>query len=298
MADDYGSGNTECEPGEIEPSMTTAHTTGGIPLARPVSDSPVVATEKPSHEILLCDASRASVWADMGIVILVLVALELISQIGLTFATGIVDLPDDITDAEINKVLLLPALPARAALVTVVITVFLYMRRRSLCSVGLTADRVCVNVLLGLCAMGCAYALIIPWAIAAQMLDPEMTQKLNDNAEAIMKLIPRHSPLRFTWLALAIGFYEELFFRGFLLTRLRRALGSWTWATVVTTIVVVLPHLIDQNAIALVPISILSLVFSVVTIWRRSLIPAIVGHWLFNLSQFLGLYYISGDAWW
>ena len=56
-------------------------------------------------------------------------------------------------------------------------------------------------------------------------------------------------------------------------------------------------HTLDQEAVVIIPITILSLVFSVVTIWRRSVVPAIVGHWLFDLYAFLGLYYWAGDKW-
>ncbi len=48
--------------------------------------------------------------------------------------------------------------------------------------------------------------------------------------------------------------------------------------------------------IALVVVGILSITFSLLTIWRRSIIPAIVTHTLFDFSQFVGLYYLMGDA--
>ena len=94
-----------------------------------------------------------------------------------------------------------------------------------------------------------------------------------------------------------IGVYEELVFRGFLMTRLRRATGSWTAAVVLSTLVFTGLHALDQLPVALVAITILSLVFSVVTILRRSIIPAIVGHALFDLSQLLILHAQAGDTW-
>jgi hypothetical protein len=48
---------------------------------------------------------------------------------------------------------------------------------------------------------------------------------------------------------------------------------------------------------ALVVVAILSLVFSLATIWRRSIIPAIIAHALFDLSQLLLLYVQAGDSW-
>ena len=173
----------------------------------------------------------------------------------------------------------------------------LALRHQTLRSLGITVDRLVINTMLGLVALGAAYGLIIPWALAMQAFAPETAQGFHKNAEAIMSFFPRQSPLRFLWLALVIGFYEELFFRGFLMTRLRRLLGGWTWAAIVSSIVFVAPHMIEQEPIALVPIAILAAIFCVVTIWRRSIVPALVAHWLFNLSQFLLLYFTSGDTW-
>ena len=56
-------------------------------------------------------------------------------------------------------------------------------------------------------------------------------------------------------------------------------------------------HAGDQELAALGPITILALVFSVMTIWRKSIVPAIVAHFLFDWSQFLFLYYSAGDNW-
>ena len=56
-------------------------------------------------------------------------------------------------------------------------------------------------------------------------------------------------------------------------------------------------HALSQAPAAMVMIAILSLIMSVVTIWRRSLVPAMVAHTLFDLSQLAGLYYMAGDQW-
>jgi membrane protease YdiL (CAAX protease family) len=79
--------------------------------------------------------------------------------------------------------------------------------------------------------------------------------------------------------------------------RLRRATGSWVLAVALSTVPFAMLHLLDQQAIAIGPIAILSIVFSVVTIMRRSIVPAIIGHTLFNLSQFLALVYQAGNTW-
>jgi membrane protease YdiL (CAAX protease family) len=120
---------------------------------------------------------------------------------------------------------------------------------------------------------------------------------MDENVERILELIPNMSLLVFGGVALVIGLYEELLFRGFLMPRLRRWTGSWTIAVLISTALFTALHAFDQTTGALVPIGILSLVFSLVTIWRRSIVPAIIGHFLFDWSQFIGLYVIAGDRW-
>lgn len=287
----------EHRPEEPEPRADACFIPEGIPIARPVLVADVALAFEPAHEMLLEDSSRRSVCVDMAVVVLGLIALELLSQVALYFATGIGDLPDAAPDSDVLKVLIMPLMPARAALVTIVVALLLAWRHQSLRSVGVSFERFGVNLLLGLAALGVAYGLIIPWALAMQYLMPAMAESLNENAEAIMSFLPRQSPIHFLWMFLAVGIYEELLFRGFLMTRLRRLTGGWTWAAIVSSILFIVPHLFEQKAIALVPIGILAAVFCVVTIWRRSIVPAIVAHWLFDWSQLLGLYFAYGDTW-
>ena len=232
-----------------------------------------------------------------AVVVLAVIAFELLSQGALYFATGIGDLPDDAPDSDILKVLIMPVMPARAAIVTIVVALLLAWRGQSLRSVGISFEHFGVNVLLGLGALGVAYGLIIPWALSVQYLVPTTAQSFNENADAIMSFLPRQSPIHFMWMFLAVGIYEELLFRGFLMTRLRRLTGGWTWAAIASSILFIVPHLFEQKAIALVPIGILAAVFCLVTIWRRSIVPAIIAHWLFDWSQLLGLYVAYGETW-
>ena len=81
------------------------------------------------------------------------------------------------------------------------------------------------------------------------------------------------------------------------MTRLRRTTGSWTLAVLISTAVFTGLHAIEQTLPALLLITILSLVFSVVTIWRKSIIPAVVAHALFDFSQFLLMSLTAGDSW-
>jgi membrane protease YdiL (CAAX protease family) len=151
--------------------------------------------------------------------------------------------------------------------------------------------------LLGVVAMAASYGLIMVWQVLVWYFWPEFMDDMNENVDRLLALVPKAHPLTFGALALAVGLYEELIFRGFIMPRLRRATQSWVIAVVLSTALFTLPHLLEQTVSALIPITILSVVFSLVTIWRKSVVPAIIGHFLFNWSQFVGLYVVGGDNW-
>lgn len=79
-------------------------------------------------------------------------------------------------------------------------------------------------------------------------------------------------------LALSAGVVEELFFRGFLQPRLGLA-GA--------TCLFVLAHLSYDQPLMLVGITLLSLFYGALVIWRQSLWAAIVAHALFDAVQLL-----------
>jgi membrane protease YdiL (CAAX protease family) len=141
------------------------------------------------------------------------------------------------------------------------------------------------------------FGAILAWQVVIWLQWPALIDQMTENAERLMRLMPRLHLLTFGGVALTVGVYEELVFRGFLMPRLRRATGSWTAAVVISTILFTIPHWIDQTTVALVPVAILSVVFSLLTIWRKSLVPAIMGHFLFDWAQFVALAVTAGDAW-
>lgn len=281
----------------VESDGASGLATDGIPLARPIHLPPTDPSGGPHDDLLLLGATRASAWADIGALLVILAAFELYATLAVATIVGIRELPTDISDVETSRLILVPALVVRVAGVVAIVALILRHRRQSIHSIGLRSRGIVVNCLLGIATVGVAYGLIIGWLVSLAAVWPALPEQMARNAERIMGFVPRLNPGGFVLLSLVVGLYEELLFRGFLMTRIRRATGSWTIAVLLSTCVFVSLHLPFQEWIAMVPITILSLVFSVATIQRRSIIPAIVGHWLFNLSQFLGLYYWSGDSW-
>jgi membrane protease YdiL (CAAX protease family) len=103
------------------------------------------------------------------------------------------------------------------------------------------------------------------------------------------ELLPQAPPAVIPWLAgrpillrLAIaasaGLVEETFFRGFLQPRIGIGLS---------TIFFALAHLSYDQPIMLVGVTLLSLLYGLLTRWRQNIWPAIVAHFLFDAVQLL-----------
>ena len=103
------------------------------------------------------------------------------------------------------------------------------------------------------------------------------------------ELLPQAPPAVIPWLAarrsclrLAIaasaGLVEETFFRGFLQPRIGIALSTLFFA---------LAHLSYDQPIMLVGVTLLSLLYGLLTRWRQNIWPAIVAHFLFDAIQLL-----------
>lgn len=101
--------------------------------------------------------------------------------------------------------------------------------------------------------------------------------------------IPREPPAAMPWLAglpvitrlgvsLSAGVVEEAFFRGFLQPRA---------GIVFSTLCFVLAHLSYQAPFMLVGVTLLSLIYAVLVLWRRSVWAAVTAHFVFDAVQLL-----------
>lgn len=101
--------------------------------------------------------------------------------------------------------------------------------------------------------------------------------------------LPREPPAMIPWIAgmpilvrlgvsLSAGFFEELFFRGFLQPRVGVALS---------TAFFVLAHANYEQPLMLVGIGLLSLIFAQLVRWRQNIWPAVAAHTLFDAIQLL-----------
>lgn len=289
------------EPPHGDPIPAGRTVPGGIPVARPIVYPGRVRVRRRNEAMLLGTSTPGAAWVDLGRFLLYIVLLVLVTEAVIGLAVPIFPDPDglegDWPDPEVTRALLFPLLTIRAVGSIAIIATILRHRRQPPASVGLERSGFRLNVLIGAGATLVVYVLIALTMPLLWLVWPGFWEQMEENADRMMDLVPKLHPLGFVGVAVMVGVYEELVFRGFLMTRLRRATGSWTAAVLISTAVFAGLHAFDQTLSALLWITILSLVFSAVTIWRRSIIPAIVGHTLFDWSQFLLLSVQAGDSW-
>lgn len=273
----------------------------GIPLARPIAHEFITTPPPPAPEFFLSRQTPRSAWADMGWLALFLLSFEFFASgslhLAAEFVLGAPPSPSETEASQVRQAMLLPALSLRALGAMTIIAILARRRGLTARSVGLTWSDAPLNIAIGLAVLVFVYALIAVTMLFLWFLWPEVVGEMQENARRIMELVPNLRPVEFVPVAALIGVYEELVFRGFLMTRLRRATGGWTVAVILSTAVFTSLHAFEQTRSALVIVAILSLVFSLVTIWRRSIVPAVVAHALFDLSQLLLLHLQAGDSW-
>jgi len=274
-----------------------------LPVARPVT-VPVVTPDGLERSLFRLERSSAkSAWIDTGILILCLVTLEVVISSAAFLGTGIgrvtasvqSNLPaSQIADfqGEVTRTLLVPMVLLRAAVACAIIWMMVTLRKQGRVSVGLGCRNWLLDVGIGILALPVVYGVIYMVMLPLVMFVPALREQAGENISRITSVVPKLPLIGFFLFACVVGLYEELIFRGFLLTRLRRGTNSWTAAVILSSILFIVPHAMDQTMVMLVPVGILSLSFTALTIWRRSIIPGIVTHLLFDFSQFVLIYFI------
>ena len=159
-------------------------------------------------------------------------------------------------------------------------------------SIGWTAERLPGNLGIGLAALLLADVGLLAAGLVAIMLNPDLMTHPPTAQQAIEQTLPRTSFGPLLLMMLLVVLWEEVVFRGFVLTRLQAMLKRW-WLTVpASAIAFGLIHLY-QGPLAVAIIASLALVMGTLFAWRRSLVPSMVFHLLNNLLVVLLLQHVS-----
>ncbi|MCH7814182.1 MAG: CPBP family intramembrane metalloprotease [Planctomycetes bacterium] len=266
-------------------SIPAASPIAPVGQARPITTGGLLM--RPPHPMHLWPASRPATWLDLGMFLVGLVASLLVLAILATLITWLaVDL-----DRRMLTVLLIPI---QALLWLGVVALILKQRRQPAASLGWVRVTA-LDLPLGLAATAAAFTAFFLSVGILALVWPAGFEDLQNNQQAITEMLPPLHPALLIGLQIVVGIYEELIFRGFLLTRLRRALGCWWLAAGISSALFALPHIIEQRPVAAIPLFGVGLAFCLFTIWRRSLLPAIIGHALFNSIMLMGIYLTNRD---
>lgn len=127
-------------------------------------------------------------------------------------------------------------------------------------------------------AVGLVYALLA--------LYPALQEDLRQRME-FFELLPIDDLYFAAILMLLVALQEELLFRALLLTVLRGLLGTWTAAIIVSGVIFGALHYFGQGVLAAVQITLLGAAFAISFALSRSLVPVVIGHFLFNFTMIL-----------
>ncbi len=271
-----------------------------IPLPRPADEvgeaRPVgwAAPVQPAvHPIYLLDSRRAEAWRDLGLFVFGAVACTLVMGIvgGLALAL-LSSFSGEEPDERMANVVLLPFMGLAWV---VLIAAIVRGRRQSAASVGLSRGGLVVDIALGGAATAGAFLAFFVSIALMWLCWPEGISQMQDNQQAITEMLPPVNMAILCGLQLFVGLYEELAFRGFILPRLRRAVGSWWLAVLISSVLFAVPHMAQQEPAAAIPLFGVGVAFALFTIWRKSVVPAMIGHAIFNSLQILGVYLDSPE---
>lgn len=165
----------------------------------------------------------------------------------------------------------------------------LWLEGSSLASVGWkvrdSAENL-LDVVIGFAAYVLTIGGLLALAVVLSRLFPEISAHESDAAKAIKETFPSMSPAEAAAFMLFVAVWEEFAFRGFLLTRLRIVFKRWWLAVPAGALMFGLGHGYE-GGLGMVQTMLLGLVLGTLFVWRKSLVPCVVFHFMNNFVAFL-----------
>lgn len=268
------------EPGQHDPQPV---------MARPVTPAvldfmPAPASPPPPENPLLLRGvePRAAGW-DVFLVLMICVAGPYLPRFLIEFVS-----PDqDLTLDKVGPAIVL--MKWAELLVAAAIAMYLVGRTR-LRADGLGCHEISLGkqILWGFGGLFAAYGYMILTVVFVMLMPSNAQNAIGGDLEERLKFVDAMplNDLRLTLaLLIPVAIHEELVFRALLLPLLRRATGSWVVAVGVSAVVFGSLH-ISQGMFAIVQITGLGIIFSLIFIRSRSLLAVVIAHFLFDFLQF------------
>lgn len=257
-----------------------------VPMARPVSTGDLPA-RGPTAE----DISSSVVHLSAGRAVLQLVFLVAAGFVGIVLGgtiTESVPLPDERWD---NGVI------TASAGVATILAAFLmvYSSGQRPSAIGWRTQNALADISIGFVGVFGVYALMIVISTAITLIDPDLLERTTEAQEAIKETFPPSSVPALIGMMVFVALWEEVVFRGFLLTRLYVLFRRWWAAILVSSVLFSWGH-VYQGWVAVGVIGGLGIVLGALFVWRRSLLPPVAFHVVFNTVAVLALR-AESEAW-
>jgi len=170
----------------------------------------------------------------------------------------------------------------------------LVVRKQRPALIGWTARNLVVEGLLGLPTVAVLLMVSVAMAVWLLLLWPELLSVVyNNRRTGLMETFPKMDVWQWLVLPIVVAAIEEPFFRGLLQQRLTVVFGHPLWGVIAQAALFGAPHLYEGPTAALT-IFYLGVILGALTWWRRSLVPALVAHALFNMVNFGMIHVLRG----
>jgi membrane protease YdiL (CAAX protease family) len=225
-------------------------------------------------------ARRPTVWQAVGQLVLMLVVAVAAAVVGAILSDRL-RLDDPRWEGVITTAVI-------ALACTLAALVMVGASRQTPAALGLHARGLGLEALIGFLAMLAMYAMIVCASLAIMVLKPEWMNQSTAAQEAIERNLPPLSLRSMLGMMACVAAWEEVVFRGFLLTRLHAILKRWWLAVPVGASVFAAGH-VYEGPLAVVVIGLVGVVLGGLFAWRKSLVGPIVFHFFFNVVGMLAI---------
>ncbi len=244
-----------------------------IPAARPIAVvSYTVQPPRPLPEFPLIEMKRSAAAVDLGVITIVLPATSICLTI---FALGILD-ATGIVDPYSPAAMFLPVAPI-GTVSLIAVFAMIRIRRQTPAAIGLKRGPLHIVVLGALAAIPvCFLCGLIANMVFVALSTTSMDTFVEERAEFLSEI----GSIPLGWIlpvSVFVGIYEEILFRGFILSRLCALFRSRAAPIVLSSAVFGALHF-DQGLAGMIQTGVVGLVMAIVVTTTKSLWPAIIAH--------------------
>ena len=250
-----------------------------VVVARPVG-APPLAPPPPGLELPY--VRRGDALLDLALVLLAAIVLPYAPSLLVPFEEG------GAPPLEIGPLVIFQTW-CQAGLAVGLVLYFVLRHRIRPSAFGVRRDRIGQQLLWGCGALIGVYVALLATGLLVLLLYLISPGVEEDLAKRVpyMKQMPVDSLGATLLLLLAVALNEELVFRGLLMPYLRRVLGGWRWAAVISALIFAGLHVPQQGVLGGgLQIFAIGIVLAVFFVLSRSVLAVTLAHLLFDFLQF------------